>query len=372
MNLEELLTWAFYAFIGLGVIQLFYFLFFYLRIPLWKNTIENKNTPDVSVIIAARNEAENLKQNLKYFLEQDYPNYTVIVVNDASVDESETVLAEHKLKYDNLYYTNIRFDPKFKHGKKTALNIGIKAAKTDILLFSDADCKPVSKYWIKNNVRNFDENTDIVIGFGGYEKSKGFLNKIIRSDTVLIALQYLSFAIAKVPYMAVGRNMAYKKSFFIKNKGFANQMNLLSGSDDLFVNKFATSKNLKTEISAESFTISETKKTLKQWANQKIRHLTTGKFYKFKHKFLLSLETSTRTTFIALGIVLMLFNINLIYVSSIFAFRYIIFSVILFTVNKKLNQKGLLFFEILYEFFQPLINLIFYLFASKKKELIWK
>jgi len=372
MNIEEIVNWGFYALIGFGVVQIFYFTFFYLRIIFWKNKSQNTEKPEISVIIAARNEAENLKKNLPSFLEQDYPNFTVIVVNDASVDESATVLAELKLKYKNLYSTNIPYNKQFKHGKKTALNIGIKAAKTELLLFSDADCKPASKKWIENNIRNFDNNTDFVIGFGGYTKKKGLLNKIIRADAVLIAMQYLSFAIAKIPYMAVGRNMAYKKSIFVKTKGFANQMNLLSGSDDLFVNKNATRKNTKVELSPESNTLSETKSTIKQWFHQKIRHLTTGKFYKFKHKFLLSLEVFSRVMFLVLSITLIALNKNVIIVSSILAFRYVFFSLLLWFINKKLQQKGLLFFELFYDIFQPLINFILYLFASKKKEFIWK
>ncbi|MBN2664107.1 MAG: glycosyltransferase [Bacteroidales bacterium] len=372
MNIDQILQWGFFAFIGFAVIQIFYIAFFYLRVVFFKTKTINNDKPEVSVIIAARNESENLQKNLSFFLEQDYPKFMVIVVNDASVDDSETILAEFQLKYKNLYVTNIRYDSKFKHGKKTALNVGIKAAKTEILLFSDADCKPESSKWIENIVRNFDDKTDFVIGFGGYKKEKGLLNKIIRSDTVLIGLQYLSFAISKIPYMAVGRNMAYKKSLFVKNKGFANQMNLLSGSDDLFVNNYANRKNLKVELSPQSFTISETKKTTKQWFVQKIRHLTTGKYYKFKHKFLLSLEVFSRVVFLALSIALLVFNKNLILVSSILFFRFVFFSVVLSFVNKKLNQKGLLFFEILYDIFQPFLNLIFYIFASKKKEMIWK
>ncbi len=374
MNIELILEWGYYVFLAFAVVQLFYFLFFYLRVIIWKDKkqIKNTNKPPVSVIIAAKNEAYNLKKNLPAFLEQNYPDFRVILVNDASTDNSADVLGELKSQYSNLYITTIPYDEKFRHGKKTALNIGIKAAKTDILLFSDADCKPVSRNWISSIARNFDKNTDFVISFGGYKNKKGFLNKIIRSDTVLIALQYLSFALAQIPYMAVGRNMAYRKSMFLKNKGFADQMNLLSGSDDLFVNKNANRKNLKVELSKESFTKSEAKTGFKEWVNQKIRHLTTGKYYKFKHKFLLSFEIFTRLLFIAIGVVLIVFNKNLIIVSSILLTLFAVFCVILYFTNKKLNQKGLLFVEIIYQIIQPFINLIFYISASKKKELLWK
>ncbi len=373
MNKEDILFILFYFFIALGIMQFFFYSFFYSRVIFWKKKqTQNTDKPDVSVIIAAKNESENLKKNLAFFLEQDYPSFNVIVVNDASVDDSATVLAQFKEKYPNLYVTSIPYDKKFQHGKKMALSIGIKAAKTDILLFSDADCKPMSNKWIETMVSNFDENTDFVIGAGMYENKRGFLNKIIRSDTMLIAIQYLSLALAGIPYMAVGRNMAYRKSIFTKTKGFSKHANLLSGSDDLFVNNNANRKNTKIELSPESLTISEPKTSSKKWFHQKIRHLTTGKYYKFKHKFLLSLEVFTRVFFVASGIVLLAFNQNIIVVSSILSFLFILFLLILFFSNKKLKQRKLLIFEFIFYLIQPILNFILYLFASKKKELLWK
>lgn len=374
ITIELIYRSLFYIFIGFSSIQILYFIFVYFRVIFWKSKTEElqQNLPPVSVIIAARNEAENLEKNLPSILEQKYPDYRVIVVNDASTDNSATVLAQIKLKYDNLYVTNIPFDEKFRHGKKTALNIGIKAAKTEILLFTDADCKAVDENWIHKIVRNFDEKTKIVIGFGGYKKAKGILNKFIRNDTVSIGLLYFGFALAKNPYMAVGRNMAYRKSFFIEKKGFVNQMNLLSGSDDLFVNKNATKRNLKVEISPESFTLSDTKRTFKEWKDQKTRHLTTGKYYKFKHKFLLSLEIFSRLVYYGLGIALIVLNQSFIPVLTVFVFRFVFFSFILYRANKKFNQKGLFISGIIFDLLQPIINFYFYLFAKKQKNYLWK
>jgi len=378
MDKELVIRYLIYIFYCVAGIQILYIFIFYFKFIFKKvsSTTELIDYPPVTVIIAARNEAENLQKNLDSFLTQDYPNYQVIVVNDASIDESATILAEFSLKYKNLYSTNIHFDEKFIHGKKTALNLGIKAAKTDLLLFSDADCKPASKNWIKSIVKNFDEKTNFVIGFGAYEKTKGFLNKIIRYDTVFIALQYFSFALSKIPYMGVGRNMAYRKSHFMEVKGFAKHMNLLSGSDDLFINHNANNKNLKIEICPESFTISEPKKTFNKWKQQKIRHLTTGKLYKFKHKFLLSLESFSRILFYTIGILLLILiqplNNDFIIISSIIILKIALFSFTLYKTLKKLEQKGLLFFGIFYNIFQPIINLFLYLSVNKRKNLIWK
>ncbi len=371
---ELILRIIFYIFVSSAILQIIYYVIFYWRIIFFKKkkTGTKNDLPPVSVIIAAKNEAENLRKNLVSFLEQDYPDFTVIVVNDASTDDSATVLAEYQSKYQNLYVTTIPYNDEFKHGKKTALTIGIKAAKTELLLFSDADCVPVSKNWIRTIVENFDDKTEFVIGFGGYKQGKGLLNKIIRADATLIGMQYIGFALAGIPYMAVGRNMAYRKSTFFRVKGFASQMKLLSGSDDLFINENAGKHNLKADISPESFTVSEPKKTMKSFIRQKIRHFTTGKFYKFKHKFLLFIEVFTRILTIWTAVALLIFGKFWILVTSILFARFLIFFLTLFIVNKKLQQKNILFAEFLLDIFQPYFNFFIYLRANTKRELIWK
>ncbi len=372
---EILLEILFYLFIGLGTLQLFYFILFYFRVVFWKRkikSVEEQELPSVSVIIVAKNEASNLENNLPSFLTQKYPNYRVIVVDDGSQDDTATVLAEMKLKYPNLYVTRLPLEGEFRHGKKTALTVGIKASETDIMLFSDADCSTVSDNWIRTIVENYTENTEIVIGFGGYKRAKGLLNKIIRADTVFIGLQYIGFAIAGIPYMAVGRNMSYRKSMFFRNKGFKNHLNLLSGSDDLFVNENANKKNTRVDISPDSITVSDAKQTMKEWSHQKIRHLTTGKYYKFIHKVLLFLEPFSRILFFISAILLLVFNQHIIEVSSIIAFRFILLFIILIVTNKKFQQKKLLIVELLFDIFQPIVNLLFYFNANKNKEYLWK
>ncbi len=354
-------------------IQIFYFFFFYFRLVFYKPKKDVKHKqPPVSVIITAKNEAENLKKFLPAVLEQDYPNFEVIVVNDGSEDETEIILADLKNKYPNLYFTNISKNEKFTHGKKLALTIGIKAAKNEILLFTDADCQPVSKHWIAKMVRNFDEKTDFVIGYGGYFEQKGLLNKIIRSDTVMIALNYFSFALAGIPYMGVGRNMAYKKSLFFKVKGFAGQLNLLSGSDDLFVNKYANKHNLKTELSKESFTRSIPETKFKNWISQKSRHFTTAKHYKKIHKFLLFLEPFSRILFFISATILLIFKYLPSIVLPVILVRELLVLLIFIKTNKLFNEKHILLTELIYDILQPVLNLIPFInsFFGKKHK-IW-
>ncbi len=289
-------------------IQLYYYLRYYRKAFFKKSSIydkpENKQEP-VSIIICARNEAVNLEKNLPLVLEQDYPDFEVIVVNDRSEDETPDILKRLAIKYPHLRISEVRNDPMFTHGKKLALTLGIKASSNEWLLMTDADCKPAGKNWLSLMQRNFTENTDLVLGYGGYKKEKGFLNLLIRFETVFTAMQYFGMATSGKAYMGVGRNLAYRKTLFFTNKGFASHSNLFSGDDDLFVNETADSSNVAVEMHPESFTWSDAKATFRDWYIQKKRHLTTGSRYTFKTKFRLILENISRVLFLA-GFVAML------------------------------------------------------------------
>ncbi len=338
------------------LVQLIYYLFVYSRILFYKKkSITNSREP-VSVIICARNEVDNLKKHLPLVLNQDYPNYEVIVVNDCSNDESEETLAVLQTKYSNLRVTTINEDKKFYHGKKLALTIGIKAAKNELLLLIDADCYPVDKNWISKMQQNFDDKTEVVLGYGGYENKKGFVNKLIRFDTFFIALQYFGLAISGKPYMGVGRNLAYRKSTFFKNKGFAGHSHILSGDDDLFINDIANKNNTKIEIDKNSHTCSLPKRNLKEWFLQKSRHLTTAKYYKAKSKFILGFEILSREIFYLSFIILLILKFDYRIVLIAFFVRFLIQSVIIKKGMNRLQEKGFLLLTMLFDVILPIIN----------------
>ena len=221
-----ILLTVFITFALAAAIQLFYYLFFYLSVHVFKSDNKKIDKQPVSVIICARNEAENLKMFLPSVLKQDYPDYEVIVVNDCSEDNSYEVLGNLQDQYPHLKVSNINKDPKFSHSKKLAQVVGIKASHNDILLFTDADCQPDSDKWLENMASHFDKKTSFVLGYGGYAKKTGVLNKYIRYDCMFIAMQYLGMAIRGIPYMGVGRNMAYRRSLFFSKKGFGASINV--------------------------------------------------------------------------------------------------------------------------------------------------
>jgi cellulose synthase/poly-beta-1,6-N-acetylglucosamine synthase-like glycosyltransferase len=351
----------FCIFASAAAVQLFYYLFFYLSVYLKEPYETKKNNQPVSIIICARNEAENLKNFLPSVLEQDYPDFEVVVVNDCSEDNSYDILGTFLKKYPNLRISTVNKDPKFSHNKKFAQFIGIKAAKNEILLFTDADCHPESNKWLEGMTSHFEEKVDFVLGYGGYLSEKGLLNKYIRYDSFTIAMQYLGMAIRRVPYMGVGRNMSYRRSVFFANKGFGSHNHIVSGDDDLLVNTIATGKNTRVEYNQETHTRSVPSSSLNEWISQKKRHLTTAPFYKPRDKFLLITEPFSRVIFYSALIILLSFLFLWPWVLSVFVIRLITQIIIYTLVRKKLNEPGLLAYLLIFDIFSPLINGIIFL-----------
>src|ERR1035437_3219178 len=281
-----------------------YFYFRYLNGVLHLRTKIKKNKipfiteqPPVSVIICAKDESDNLRKFLPFILQQDYPDFEVIVINDGSTDDTEHLLNDLCVEYPNLRTTFVPVGANNLSTKKLGLTLGIKAAQYDLLLFTDADCMPEDKYWIDRMLRNFTPETEFVLGYGAYFQRKGFLNRLITFDTLFIGLQYMGMAIAGKPYMGVGRNLAYRKETFFAQKGFASSLHLISGDDDLMVNKASNSQNTRVEISPDSITWSEPNTTFQGWLFQKARHLSASSFYKDSSKFRLGVEPTTRGLF---------------------------------------------------------------------------
>ena len=348
-------------------IQILYFLLIYRKLAFHKESYGEFMSP-VSVVVCGYNEAENWKRLLPMLLQQEYARFEIVVVNDQSTDNTNFVFKEWDW-HPKLKIVNIEEHVKKGFGKKFALTLGIKASNYDHLLLTDADCYPKDEQWISSMVKYFCTQKEIVLGYGGYEKQSGFLNKLIRFDTFQVALQYLSYALIGKPYMGVGRNLAYKKSLFFNNKGFASHIHIPSGDDDLFIREVATSKNVSIAVNPSSHTLSEAKTTWSSWIKQKTRHLSTSGYYTFSHKFLLGFWAISQALFWSLGIVLIAKDINQEFVVLLMSLRLYIQGFIYYRVMKRLEEHDLIWLFPLFEILQLFFQLLFVfssLFNRKK------
>ncbi|MGJ8592183.1 MAG: glycosyltransferase [Aquaticitalea sp.] len=365
----------FYSFCVVILIQVVFYGFIFGNFSFKKNEKSaNQSTYNpISVIICAKNEAKNLKKHLPLILGQEYPKFEVILINDGSSDKTLSIMERFKQEHDTIKIVDVKNVEAFWGNKKYALTLGIKASSYNHLLFTDADCRPVSNQWIKQMSGQFSNGKSIVIGYGSYQKQqKSFLNKLIRYETLLTAVQYFAYAKMGQPYMAVGRNLAYTKSVFFEARGFMNHMNIRSGDDDLFVNEVATPSNVALSTNKESFTESIPKTTYADWLLQKRRHISTAKHYKAKHKSLLALFYVSQLTFFILGIILVSTFFFWKFTIALIILRYTILYVSLIFASKKLNEKDLIPYFPLLELFLVITQISIFIKNLTSKPNHWK
>jgi len=393
INLQlDILDWILLGALALLFIAHLYFYARYMCAPARKLRRDKKNAqmvndqmvnlPGVSVVICAHNESYNLSQYLQALLTQDYPTYEVIVVDDGSEDSTRDVVESYMVNDPKLHMTFVPYGARVGSTKKLALTLAAKSAQYDYLLLTDADCIPESNQWIREMMRGFGEvqsdkvqgTKDIVLGFSPYFAECGSINRLVRYDTLFNGLHYLGAALCGHPYMGVGRNLAYRKAFFFESGGFTHQMTNRAGDDDLFVNHAATKENTAVVLSRKSYVWSLSKKTFKEWWQQKRRHLSVSPAYKRSTQFRLALEPMTRGLFYALVLGILIYQLAMIHYQlpitnyqlsipllaavGLFLIRWIIQTAIINVSARRMGLKPFNMFSILwFDIFLPLVNL---------------
>ncbi len=345
------------------------------------SNLQSQIAEGVTVILCAHNESENLSHYLQALLTQDYPTYEVIVVDDGSEDSTREVVERYMTQDPRVHMTFVPYGARVGSTKKLALTLAAKAAQYEYLLLTDADCVPESNRWISEMMAGFEEvqgdkvqgTKDIVLGFSPYFEEKGFVNRLVRFDTLFNGLHYLGAALCGHPYMGVGRNLAYRKSLFFESGGFTHLMTNRAGDDDLFVNHVATKQNTAVVVNPEAYTWSLSKKTIKEWWQQKRRHLSVSPNYKPVTKFRLTLEPLTRGLFYAavvgIAVSYQLSVISLIAL-GLFLLRWIIQTAIINISARRMGLKRFGMLSVLwFDISLPLVNLWMILVPKKYK---WK
>ena len=344
-GLDAIILWVFLIATG---IFLMYYLVIFSRLIFHKSETKKVDPDPVSVIIASRDDARMLRKHLPMVMSQKGVTYEVIVVDDCSLDDTVDVLREYSEKYSNFRTSKLVESGDFEGGKKFAVTMGIKAAQYPNLVFIDADCYPATDDWLRIMAERLMFKK-VVLGYGPFKKEKGFLNKLIRFDTYKIAMQYLSYSLSGIPYMGVGRNLAYHSYLYFDAKGFTSHLNVVSGDDDLFVNEVSNSKNTGIEINPDAHVYSLTKPNYEKWEFQKRRHLTTAPKYKFGHKLMLLLFPMAQYIMNIAFVLLLVRQFNMEVILAIYGLKILLQGIVQFFTMRRLQVLDLFLWSIVME-----------------------
>jgi cellulose synthase/poly-beta-1,6-N-acetylglucosamine synthase-like glycosyltransferase len=364
----EVLLFIFFAVVG---IQVIYFILY--NIALSKPIVDKSSQQlPVSVIICAHDEEKNLRELIPMLLSQNHPEFEIVVVDDRSNDGTFDFLLQETAKDHRLRMVHVNRTPQLFNNKKYALTLGIKAAKYEWLLLTDADCRPSSQDWIGSFSKHFSDATQFIVGFSPYQFKPGFLNAFIRYETLMTGIQYISFALLGTPYMGVGRNLAYRRSKFLEVKGFNNFTKVTGGDDDLFINQHARKANTALCLEANAITTSIPKTTFRSFFQQKVRHLSVGKYYRFGHRLMLGLFAFSWLMTWFLGIPLAIFSGFYYVVIGLLILRLILIMITFNIAAKKLHQKVELWMVPLLDFIYAFYYLVTGIKALGTKKVRWK
>ena len=263
--------------------------------------------PPVSVVLTARNDAAWLKENLVYLLEQDYPDFEVVVVDYLSRDDTQFVLKLLRDYYPHLKVVPFKEDVNLFQGKKYPLSIGIKSAAHDILMLADPDCTPKNLLWLRGMVRGYKKKgTQIVLGYCGVKRSKTLLGCLQQYDALSYGARYLGSALMGHPYTGSGRNLSYRRSFFFKQGAFISHYDVADGSDDLFVYQNANRDNTAVCINADACLTAEPKKSFAAWHEERRHRVGTRNRHSFGGRLHESLPAVANVVLAAVAVLLLL------------------------------------------------------------------
>ena len=269
--------------------------------------------PPISVVLTAMNDSAWLKENLVYLLEQDYPDFEIVVVDYISQDDTQFVLKLLSDYYPNLKIVSFKGDQTLKEdvnlfqGKKYPLSIGIKCAKNDILLLADPDCIPQNPHWLHGMVEGYQKTgTQIVAGYCGITRTKTPLGWLQQYDNLAYSAHYLGSILLGHPYTASGRNLSYRRSFFFQQGGFISHYDVADGADDLFVYQNARKDNIAISIEPQACLAADPYRTFGQWHESRRRRVATRNRHSLASRLAEQLPTLANLLFYAAATLLLL------------------------------------------------------------------
>ena len=368
--LEEKLSLTILIVFGsITLLQLLYYFVVYARFSFSrkKKAVAMQQVP-VSVIVVIKDAASSLLKFLPSMMSQQYSQFELVLVNDHSHDQSELVVKEYQSQYSNIKLVNLESAVTTIRGGKFALSMGIRCATYEHMLFTDVECYPTSSHWLEKMAENFVSQKQIVLGYSSYEKRNNLFNRLLHFDTLHNAIQYFSLAMCHSTYRGDIRNIAFTKTLFYAQQGFASHNHISCGEEDIFISRAATRQNTAVEFSPESFVLSQHKIPYSYWKNHKMGLYYTRHFNTLKNRLLLGFYAILNLLFyvcLVLAILGSLANKPLLFtILGIAAARLLSQYLVYGFAAKKLNEKQVIPFLLLYDIIFAVMNPLYFLSAQ--------
>ena len=333
--------------------------------------------PGVSVLVYSHNQAEALARNLPVLLNQNYPKYEVIVLDDNSRDNTQDVLTMMDQRSDILMHTKIDEKTRAMSHRKLAVLLGTKSAHYDLILMTHAECMPASTDWIGGLVSHFaNPGVEVVLGPVVYERRTGFLSSFCQFDLFQRLLLMFGIALSMKAYAGWGQNLAFRKSTFYANRsqGFQRHLKMQPGEDDLFVADVARYGNVAVDFRPQTVMTDQSKPLFINWSIDRLNRGFTSRLYPWIPVVVKHLDYLTRYLTVISGLILIVYALMRIFsgggshqyawitVGAVFAMLLIRIALIIFThvrSAKALKQHPMVGWPVLCDLYTPFVDLWF-------------
>lgn len=260
------------------LVIILYYIFHWSTLETWEIPSGSTFQTNVSLIIAARNEADNIKECLASVLAQTYPTslLEIWVVNDHSEDNTATIVNAFQEKHLHLLHL-----PEHKTGKKQAIQMAIEQSKGTLIVTTDADCI-MEKDWLKYLVSYYEEHqAKLIAAPVSFHREKSIFELFQTLD--FMGMMGVAGAGVKGRFMNLcnGANLAYERAAFDAVGGFEGIDHLASGDDMLLMQKIAAKYPTKIGYlkNRHAQTLTQPKSTLQSFLQQRIRWASKSSAY---------------------------------------------------------------------------------------------
>ena len=334
----------------------------------------NDELEPVSVVVCARDAYHHLVELIPALLSQDYPDFEIVVVNDCSDDETEEYLKDLERHETRVKPVQLRQHLNFFNGKKYPLSLGIKSASHDLLVLTDADCRPTSNQWLRSMVGCYGPKTEVVVGYAPMVNTGSLSNLLMRFHAVQRAMMYLSAVLAGRPYMGIGKNLSYRQQLFFRNKGFTSHYGIPEGDDDLFVSQVATKRNTSVQLDRHNTVLCAAPDSFGAWVRQQTRRYSTIGMYRTGPKVFAALHYWSQFLFYVSFVALFFLSpafalaVDIPYAAYYYPALAVLFLIRYFSqifiyrgVSRRLGERGLLpgliLWDFLFAFLTPMLRI---------------